>query len=198
VHSDHVIVVRESAGDSDMLALATTDPANLRFAVNFDSRRVWPFQGQPNNNCRPDRPLPGALSPSIFWTGPLIPDGVPFAASSAASSFAALWHASNGTLAGLARFPLKLLGLYASANYNIQERCQDIARPGGASRATNLLIRRVGAKDPTLPRGSIRGRALLPCRWLVGNRRPRPAKTMRWFFPKGETMPTQLRFRRLS
>jgi dienelactone hydrolase len=55
VRSDHVIVVGQSAGGWDTLALVSKDPGNLRLAINFDGGRGGHFQGRPNNNCRPDQ-----------------------------------------------------------------------------------------------------------------------------------------------
>jgi dienelactone hydrolase len=54
VRRDHVIVLGQSAGGWDALALASEDP-DLRAVINFDGGRGGHFQGRPNNNCRPDQ-----------------------------------------------------------------------------------------------------------------------------------------------
>ena len=54
VRRDHVIVLGQSAGGWDALALASENP-DLRAVLNFDGGRGGHFQGRPNNNCRPDQ-----------------------------------------------------------------------------------------------------------------------------------------------
>ena len=55
VRPDRVVVVGQSAGGWDTLALISQNPPNVRAAINFDGGRGGHFQGRPNNNCHPDQ-----------------------------------------------------------------------------------------------------------------------------------------------
>jgi dienelactone hydrolase len=51
---DGVVVVGQSAGGWDTLALASQNPPMVRAAVEFEGGRGGHFDGKPNNNCQPD------------------------------------------------------------------------------------------------------------------------------------------------
>jgi len=51
---DGVVVVGQSAGGWDTLALASQNPPMVRAAIEFEGGRGGHFGGKPNNNCKPD------------------------------------------------------------------------------------------------------------------------------------------------
>jgi dienelactone hydrolase len=51
---DGVVVVGQSGGGWDTLALASQNPPMVRAAIEFEGGRGGHFGGKPNNNCQPD------------------------------------------------------------------------------------------------------------------------------------------------
>jgi dienelactone hydrolase len=54
VLKDGVIVVGQSAGGWDILALLSQNPSMVRAGIDFEGGRGGHFGGKPNNNCHPD------------------------------------------------------------------------------------------------------------------------------------------------
>jgi dienelactone hydrolase len=54
VLKDGVIVVGQSAGGWDILALLSQNPSMVRAGIDFEGGRGGHFGGKPNNNCKPD------------------------------------------------------------------------------------------------------------------------------------------------
>ena len=54
VLKDRVVVVGQSAGGWDTLALASQNPPMVRASIEFEGGRGGHFDGKPNNNCKPD------------------------------------------------------------------------------------------------------------------------------------------------
>jgi dienelactone hydrolase len=51
---DGAVVVGQSAGGWDTLALASQNPPKVRAGIDFEGGRGGHFDGKPNNNCQPD------------------------------------------------------------------------------------------------------------------------------------------------
>ena len=54
VLKDGVVVVGQSAGGWDTLALTSQNPPMVRASIDFEGGRGGHFDGKPNNNCKPD------------------------------------------------------------------------------------------------------------------------------------------------
>jgi len=54
VQKDGVVVVGQSAGGWDTLALASQNPSMVRAMIEFEGGRGGHFGGKPNQNCKPD------------------------------------------------------------------------------------------------------------------------------------------------
>jgi dienelactone hydrolase len=54
VLKDGIVVVGQSAGGWDTLALASQNPSMVRAGIAFEGGRGGHFGGKPNNNCQPD------------------------------------------------------------------------------------------------------------------------------------------------